>query len=55
MSRMGSRRSNAIYLDGSLDFIQAITHRIWLVNHLKDCIAYGGLMKKIVNRHIAVV
>ena len=46
-------RIEGFYLDRGLHFLQTVTDRVWLVNHLEDRKAYGGFMKEVVNRHIA--
>lgn len=43
------------YLDRSLDLFQTITHRIRLMDYLKDGVANRGFMKEVIHRHIGML
>lgn len=45
-------RDESTYLNRVLHLLQAVTHRIGLVDRLKYGISDGGLVQKVIDRHV---
>jgi len=52
VSMMVTDGCHSKYLNRVLHLLQTVTHRIGLMNHRKDGISDGGLVQKVIDRHV---